>query len=126
MTQSKKQFVSKTLIMYMVSALLFLTFVELHIHTQEVATTEIHGVAVSISTLANNLAIGDVSEEISVNPDSILKIEQANNSMLAIFILIAVLITGLCRTFIGRLRKSHNIQPVIPFKGTPPLRAPPH
>lgn len=129
MRNSTKQFVTKTLIMYMVSALLFLTFVELHIHTQDAATSEVHGTAVSISTYTNDfLAISttDVNDEISVNPESILKIKQTSASVLAIFMLLAVLIVSLCRTFIGRIREAHHLLPVIAFYGTPPLRAPPH
>lgn len=125
MCNSKKQCVSKTLIMYMISALLFLTFVELHIHTQEAAAVESHGTAVSISVPANDL-INDAADEIPVNPDSILKIKQTSVSMLAVFMLIAVLIAVLCRTFFGRLREAHRRLPVIAFHGTPPLRAPPH
>ena len=111
--------------MYMVSALLFLTFVELHIHTQEAALSETHGLAVSISDLAVNLADINATDEISVSPDSILKIKQTNISVLAIFMLIAVLVFVLCCAFIGRIREDHKLLPVIPFHGTPPLRAPP-
>lgn len=125
MQQSKRQLVTKTLIMYMVGALLFLTFVELHIHTQEAAVSETHGFAVSISNLTEDLAALDAHDEISVSPDSILKIKQTNVSVLAIFMLIAVLVSVLCCAFIGRMRESHKLLPVIPFYGTPPLRAPP-
>ncbi len=125
MSRSNKQFVSKTLIMYMISALLFLTFVELHIHTQEAAVMESHGYAVSITAPANDLVNDASDNEISINPDSILKIKQTSNSMLAVFMLIAVLITVLCRTFIDRLRETNKQLPVIAFHGTPPLRGPP-
>ena len=111
--------------MYMVSALLFVTFVELHIHTQEAALSETHGFAVSISDLTEDLAAIDSTDEISVSPDSILKIKQTNISVLAIFMLIAVLVSVLCCTFIVRMREGHKLLPVIPFHGTPPLRAPP-
>jgi predicted nucleic acid-binding Zn ribbon protein len=125
MRKHQKQLSSKMLIMYMISALLFLTSVELHIHTEETAATVDHGSAVSISSLAGDLVNGDSSDEITVSPDSVLKVKQNAVSMLAVFLLIAVMLAVLCRTFIGRLRESHARLPVIPFHGTPPLRAPP-
>ena len=111
--------------MYMVSALLFLTFVELHIHTQEAALSETHGFAVSMSNLTGDLAAIDATDEISVSPDSLLKIKENNTSVLAIFMLIAVLVSILCCAFIGRMREGHKLLPIIPFHVTPPLRAPP-
>ena len=125
MSTSNKKFTSNTLIIYMISALLFLTFVELHIHTQEAASTESHGFAVSISNITEDLADIEANNEITVSPDSFLKVEQVSVTMLAVFMLIAVLITGLCRTSIGRMREAHTLLPHIPFQGTPPLRAPP-
>ena len=125
MRKHQKQLSIKMLIMYMISALLFLTSVELHIHTEETAATVDHGSAVSISSLAGDIVNGDISDEITVSPDSVLKVKQNAVSMLAVFLLIAVMLAVLCRTFIGRLRESHARLPVIPFHGTPPLRAPP-
>lgn len=113
------------LIMYMVTALLFLTSVEIHIHTQETAATVEHGFAVDISSLANNLMPEASNNEIIVSPKSVLKVKQSSLSLLAIFMLMAVMAVVLCRTFIGRLRESHTRLPIIPFRGTPPLRAPP-
>jgi hypothetical protein len=67
----------------------------------------------------------DSSNEIIVSPDSALKVKQNSVSVLAVFLLIAVLVAVRCRTFIGRLRESQIRLPIIPFRGTPPLRAPP-
>ena len=125
MLKIKKQLTIKMLIMYMITALLFLTSVELHIHTQETAATVEHGFAVDISSFASNLMPGDSSNEIIVSPDSVLKVKQSSVNLLAVFLLIAVLAAVQCRIFIGRLRKSLTRLPVIPFYGTPPLRAPP-
>ena len=125
MLKNKKQLTIKMLIMYMISALLFLSSVELHIHTQETAATVEHGFAVDISSLASNLMHQGSSDEIIVSPESALKVKQSSLSLLAIFLLIAVLVAVLCRTFIGRLRESQTRLPIIPFYGTPPLRAPP-
>jgi hypothetical protein len=113
------------LVIYMITALLFLTSVELHIHTQETATTVDHGMAVSISAITGDFMSETGSDEIIVSPDSVLKVKQNSINILAVFLLIAVMLTVLCRTFIGRLREGHTLLPLIPFQGTPPLRAPP-
>ena len=125
MYKNRKQLSTKMLIIYMVTALLFLTSVELHIHTHETAVTVGHGPAVSISSLAENLIATESKDEISVSPDSALKLKQSNISLLAVFLLIAVMLTVLCQTFIGRLRDGHTQLSLIPFHGTPSLRAPP-
>ena len=125
MLQSNKQLTIKMLIMYVITALLFLTSVDLHIHTQETAATVEHGLAVDISSFASHLMPGDSSNEIIVSPDSVLKVEQDSVNMLAVFLLIAVLAVVQCRSLIGCLRESQTRLPIIPFRGTPPLRAPP-
>lgn len=120
-----KQRSIKMLVIYMITALLFLTSVEIHIHDQEAAVAADHGFAVSISSIANDLLPEGNGDEISINPEGVLKIKQSNINLLAIFLLVAIMLTVLCRTFIGRLREGHAQIPVIPFRGTPPLRAPP-
>ena len=125
MLKNKKQLTIKMLIMYVITALLFLTSVELHIHTQETAATVEHGFAVDISSFAGDLMPEGGSNEIIVSPDSVLKVKQSSVSLLAVFLLIAVLAAVQCRTFIGRLRENQTRLPIIPFRGTPPLRAPP-
>ena len=113
------------LVIYMITALLFLTSVKIHIHDHDAAATADHGYAVSITALTDDLLPASVSDEISVSPDSVLKLKQNSFSLLAIFLLIAIVLTVICRTFVGRLRESHTRLPFIPFRGTPPLRAPP-
>lgn len=125
MRTRSKQMPIKMLIIYMITALLFLTSVELHIHTEKDASIVDHGSAVSISSIASGLVTDGASDEISVSPDSVLKVKQGSISLLAVFLLIAVTLSVLCRTFIGRLRESHAQLPFLPFHGTPPLRAPP-
>lgn len=125
MRKNQKQLSIKMLVMYMITALLFLTSVDLHIHTEKSALTVDHGTAVSISSLASDITPGDSSNEITVSPDSVLKVKQNSVNILAVFLLIAVMLAVLCRTFIGRLRESHALLPALPFHGTPPLRAPP-
>ena len=113
------------LIMYVITALLFLTSVELHIHTQETAATVEHGFAVDISSFAGNLMHQGGSNEIIVSPDSALKVKQSSVNLLAIFLLVAVLAAVQCRSFFGRVRESQTHLPIIPFHGSPLLRAPP-
>lgn len=113
------------LVIYVITALLFLTSVEIHIHDQQTAATADHGLAVDISSIASNLSLEGGSDEITVSPESALKIKQSSINLFAVFLLVAILVTVLCRTFIGRLREHHTQLPVIPFHGTPPLRAPP-
>ena len=127
MRQNKKQLTIKMLVMYVITSLLFLTSVELHIHThtKETAATVEHGFAVDVSSLASIFLPEGSNNEIIVSPDSVLKVKQSSVSLLAVFLLIAVIAAVLCRTFIGRLRESHTRLPLIPFYGTPLLRAPP-
>jgi hypothetical protein len=125
MSTHQKQRSIKMLVIYMITALLFLTSVEIHIHDQETAATADHGMAVGISSLSGELLSKGGNNEITVSPESVLKVKQSSINLLAVFLLIAVMITVLCRTFIGRLRESHAQLSVIPFHGTPPLRAPP-
>lgn len=113
------------LIMYVITAVLFLMSFTLHIHTQAAASTQDHGVAVSISVITAELSQDEASGEIVINPDSVLKAEHSNIAMLAVFLLVAVLLTALCRTFIGRIRQSRCLLPARPFQGAPLLRAPP-
>jgi len=124
MRKNREQLSVRLLIIYMITALLFLTSVELHIHTEETAAAADHGSAVSISALSGDLT-PDNSDEIVVSPDSVLKVKQGSMSILAVFLLVAVMMTILCRTFIGRLREAHTLLPLVRFHGTPPLRAPP-
>jgi hypothetical protein len=125
MSTLQKQRSIKMLVIYMIMALLFLGSVEIHIHGEEAAATADHGFAVSISSVANDLLPESHSDEITVSPDGVLKIKQSNTNLLAVFLLVAVMLTVLCRTFIVRIRESHTQLPFIPFHGTPSLRAPP-
>ena len=113
------------LVIYLIMALLFMTSVNIHIHNQEAAATADHGSAVSLSSLSNDLMPNSADDEITVSPENALKVKQNGVNLLAVFLLIAVVLSVLCRTFIGRIRGSHTLLPVVPFHGTPPLRAPP-
>ena len=125
MRKSRKQLTVKILVMYMVMALLFLTSVELHIHTPESAASADHGSAVSISSFTDDLMTERVSDEIKVSPDSVLKAKQDSIGIFAVFLLVAVMLAVFCRVFIGRLRENLAQLPLIPFYGAPSLRAPP-
>lgn len=109
----------------MITALLFLTSFKLHIHTEKDALVVDHGAAVSISSIASDFSTDGISDEINVSPDSVLKVKPIGGSLLAVFLLIAIVLAVLCRTFIGRLRDNHAQLTFIPFLDAPPLRAPP-
>jgi hypothetical protein len=125
MSTRQKQRSIKMLVIYMITALLFLTSIDVHIHDHEAAATAAHGHAVDISSLADDLLLEGSSDEISVSPDSVLKLKQGSITLLAVFLLVAILLTVLSRTFIGHVRESYTQLPDIPFHGTPPLRGPP-
>ena len=120
-----KQPAFKILILYVIGALLFLTSVELHIHTQETAATSDHGAAVSISPLVGDLMDGSAIDEIKVSPDSVLKAQQNNIKLMAVLVLVAILITFFRCAFVGRLRERQELFPELPFYGAPSMRAPP-
>jgi len=113
------------LIMYVVAALLFLTSVELHIHTHEAAPAAEHGFAVSISSLDSNFVPQLASEEINVGTDSVLRVDYDTFSVVAVFILLALLLVVWRQTFVGRLREQYARLASLPFCGLPLLRAPP-
>lgn len=120
-----KQLSIKILILYLISALLFLTSVELHIHTQKAAALELHGVAVSISSLSSELLPSGVSSEIKVSPDGVLKLPQNSFSIMAVFLLIALVTAIVCYSCITRFQITSNLLPDRPFHGAALLRAPP-
>ncbi len=125
MLRNPQKLTAQMLIMYVVAALLFLTSVELHIHTHETAPAAEHGFAVSISSLDSNFVPHLASEEINVGSDSVLRVEHDTVSVVAVFILLALLLTAWRRTFVGRLREKPVRLFCLPFRGLPPLRAPP-
>ena len=123
--RSNKQLSTKMLIMYMVGALLFLTSIELHIHTQDAADLAEHGSAVSISGLSPDSLQPGAGDEIQVSPDGVLKVNVGSIVMLAILLLVTLLAIASCRSCVARLRDIHCCLPDLSSYDTPPLRAPP-
>jgi len=121
---SGKQLSVKALIIYMISALLFLSSIELHIHTSDAAAKADHGYAVSITSLSNNLSNLNISGEIEVSPDGMLKITHSAPNILAIFLVLALICTLFIQIFTLRTRDQY-FTAALPFFGTPALRAPP-
>jgi len=121
---SGKQLSIKALIIYMISALLFLSSIELHIHTNDTAAKADHGYAVSITSFSNDINNLNVNGEIEVSPDGMLKIKHSAPNILAIFLLLTLIFTVLIQIFTLRIR-DHHFTSTLPFFGTPPLRAPP-
>lgn len=108
----------------MISSLLFLTSIELHIHTKEAAVYEQHGQSVSISSFSSKISQTDNTDEISVSPEGLLKIQASAPVLIAIFMLLALVISGSCSHYY-RFQKHHQRFIQLPFYGTPALRAPP-
>jgi hypothetical protein len=125
MRKLSKQLSIKMLVIYMISALLFLTSIELHIHTKDAASSADHGFAVSISSLSSEPPVTESHNEITVSPEGLLKISQVSFSVLAIFLFIALMALFARVTCISRLREINALSPLIPFYGAPSLRAPP-
>jgi len=123
-----KAFSIKLLIMYMISAVLFLSSIELHIHTHEAAVSADHGAAVSFTSLSDeffsNFAVQESATEIEVSPDSMLNAHQSVPTVLAIFFLLVFIVSVFLPVSYSRTRKTHSIAE-LPFYGTPALRAPP-
>ena len=125
MLRNSQKLTVRMLIMYVIAALLFLTSFELHIHTHEAAPAAEHGFAVSISSLASDFVPHLASEEINVSADGVLKVEHDTASFMAVFMLIAMVLSIMQSTFVGRLRENYVRLSCLPFRGLPPLRAPP-
>ncbi|MCW8934514.1 MAG: hypothetical protein OQK98_07295, partial [Gammaproteobacteria bacterium] len=115
---SGKQLSINALIIYMISALLFLCSIELHIHTGDTAANADHGHAVSITSLSNNLDNLNISDEIEVSPDGMLKIKHSAPNMLAIFLVLTFICTLFMQILILRTRDQHFTSK-LPFFGTP-------
>jgi len=125
MTSSDQQLSMKILIIYMISALLFLTSVELHIHTQKAASFEDHGAAVAISSLSTELMPSADKGEIKINHEGVLKLPSSTVNFLAIVVLAVLLAATCCYRIFTRLRDFDSPLPGLPFHGSPSLRAPP-
>lgn len=123
--RSQKPLSIKILIMYLISALLFLTSTDLHIHDLEAAATAEHGSAVSISTISSGLLSSSIEKEIKVSPDGALELQHINFNLIAIFLFIALVALFIRHSFIPRIREINALLPNLQFYGTPPLRAPP-
>lgn len=114
----------RLLVIYMISTLLFLTSIELHIHTKEAAVSELHGQSVSISSFTNQLNQADSADEITVSPDGLLKIQHYGPMIIAIFILLALIVRVTATRYFRFLKERHKLIQ-LPFYGIPALRAPP-
>jgi len=112
----------------MITALLFLSSIELHIHTHEAAITADHGSAVSITSLPDILSSSLVAEqsaaEIEVSPDGMLHAHQSAPNALTIFIFLVFVIAVFVAVFYSRTSKTYCLAET-PFFGFPSLRAPP-
>ncbi len=127
MNRFRKQNQAQILIMYLISALLFMTSVDLHIHAgDESVLMEQSPSAVHIGTIADKFAVDQNNDEVNISPNGVLKSSFNNFVVLAAIFLLATLIVA-CSRFdcIGRLREIPPRLTSLAFHGTPPLRAPP-
>ncbi|MDY6979500.1 MAG: hypothetical protein SV201_06430 [Pseudomonadota bacterium] len=116
----------RLLVMYMISALLFLISTPLHIHSEEAAVTAEHGAAVSVSSLVKDVIQADTQNQININPDGLLKANPAGFTIPVIPLLLALLVFGIPRICSRcRFPRSQRISPDTPDYGMPLLRAPP-
>jgi len=108
----------------MISTLVFLSSIELHIHTQDAAVSADHSLAVSFSTLSNDIGNIDNADEINVSPDGMLKVHYSAPDMFAVFLLLALIVAISVHISVSRKREALSYTE-RPFFGTPALRAPP-
>jgi hypothetical protein len=121
---NSKQLTMRLLVMYMISALLFLTSIDLHIHSRAKTISAGQDIAVHITSVATEINSPDKGDEINISPDGVLKASQYNFSLLAVIIL-AALIAVLRYFSCVSIRDIQTLFPQLPFHGTPALRAPP-
>ena len=120
-----KQFQKSVLIMYMISALLFLMSIDLHIHVHGDKVYMPQELAVHISSIAEKLTPDDDRNEVNISPNGVLKLNQNSLNVIAV-IMLATLIAVLCYfECVARLREKRSRLPRLPFHGTPTLRGPP-
>jgi len=121
---NSQQLSTRLLIMYMISALLFLTSIDLHIHSRAQAVSAEQDITVHITSVVSDINKSDKADEVQISPDGLLKANQYSFNVLAVIIL-AALIAVLCYISCVRIRDIQTLFPQLPFHGTPTLRAPP-
>lgn len=118
LTTTAKPLSIQLMIIYLISSLLFLSSIDLHIHTHEAAVSADHGAAVSITSALN------AADEIKVSPEGMLHAEHGSVSLLAVFISLVLIIVALIQRYIPRFMRGYFIAS-RPFYCSPSLRAPP-
>jgi len=124
MNSQQQPLQTKAIILYMISALLFLAFVEVHIHNSIGAVNAYHGHAVSISSLDTAL-LGDSADEIKVSSSGTLKAKHNTVNFGALFLLVVTFFIVLSQAIIWQFREGSIRYFVILYHRSPPLRAPP-
>jgi len=122
---NNKQLTTRLLVIYLVSALLFITSIRLHVHVNADTVASEQSSQIHISSVTGKLGSPDSDDEINISPLGVLKSNQNDLSLMAVFLLallVAVLSSYMC---IARLRGIHTRYPWLPFYGAPSMRAPP-
>ena len=122
-----KQVSTRLLIIYLISALLFLTSFRLHIHPQDGSVVSADtGSLIHVSAITGDILSPDQDDEISISPSGVLKAGYNNHDIIVAVFMLAILLTlQVAYACIARIRDSHTRVLRLPFFGTPALRAPP-
>jgi hypothetical protein len=122
---NSKTFSTQMLIMYLISALLFMTSIDLHIHADVSSLSADKLTPVHISSIADSFTATDDSGEININHQSVLKDGQGKLVVLAAILLTLMVAALFFYECIGRIVNTRVQLYQLPFLGTPPLRGPP-
>ena len=114
------------MVIYMIFALLFLSSMKLHIHTGDAAVLADHGAAVSISDFTSLDALSmPLAGEIEINPDGLFKLVKKVVEFALILLTVVMALLLVCRACIRRKFIFIIPRQILPFFGSPVLRAPP-
>ena len=115
----------RLLIMYMISALLFLMSFDLHIHVHSDKVYTGQQSVLHVRSIADEHASDDSGDEINISPSGVLKLNQNSSGIIAVMLLITLIAVLYYFEYTLRLLDNRSLLPRLPFHGAPALRAPP-
>ena len=121
-----KRLTARVLVIYLISALLFVTSVELHVHVNADTVAADQSSQIHISSVTGNLGSPDIDDEVDVSPLGVLKSNQDDFGVMAVFLLAILACVLSSYTCVARMRDIQSRYPRLPFYGAPSLRAPPY
>ena len=116
---------TRLLVIYLISALLFITSIRLHVHVNDDTVAAAQSSHIHISSVTGNLGSPDMDDEVNISPLGVLKSNQNDYSVLAVFLLTILVAVSSSYTCVTRIREIQTRYPLLPFHGAPSLRAPP-